>query len=315
MTQFSSDRKSQAGKRLGRILWGLDGAPTAFDLTRYAYLPPELQLQKRLMPEVRRGRRQSGWESPDRKRRVLTADRAALAALAASEREAGRPRSARRVQHLYDSLGRPTPNLANIHFDSRVRNCFASHVLAAVEALAPGTPTACYTLLSTSWIRPLPAIDGSEEPTLFGTLRAQLYRAGLGDLSGWCIVGLHGEHQLDGAVHRHPHALVVGEKAQAFEALRDLPEFKGGRGAPIEEPVQRDELRHPVRQIPYLLQHDWSFKTDNDPCSRTFGSRTSRRLPDQLAHGRYLVWRASRRFSDLVWMHGVRLRDGFLQPA
>lgn len=231
MTQLSSVRKPQADHRLGQVFWGIDGAPAAFDLTRFAYLPPELQLQERLLPEVWRSRRQAGWESSARKRRVFSADRAALAALAISEREAGRFRAARRVQHLHDTLGRATANLANIHFDSRVRNCFGSHVLAAVEALAPGTPTACYTLLSTTWIRPLPAIDGSKEPAPFGTLRAQLYRAGLSDLSGWCIVGAHGEHQLDGTVHRHPHALVVGEKAQAFEALRDFPEFKGGRGA------------------------------------------------------------------------------------
>ena len=303
----------QADHRLGEAFWGLREAPAAFRFTPYDRLPSASRLSGLLVPERWRGRH-AGWESPDRQRRVFTQDRTSLRLLAASELAAGRHTSSRRAMHLHNNLTRHTENLANVFFDSRVRDCFGSHVLAAVEAVAPGTPVFFYTLMSLAWRTPVGGVDPFTPSDLTEALRQQLYRAGLERLSGWCILSLHGEHRLDGSVDLHVHAVVVGDKALAFEALRDLPQFQGGRGALIEEPIQREEARHPVRQINYLFQHDWSFKTDYDTESETFGERGRRRPPARVAHGRYLIWRARQRFSDLTWMHAIRPRGGRLRP-
>ena len=146
-------------------------------------------------------------------------------------------------------------------------------------------------------------------------LRVRLYERDLGLLDGWVIASLHGEHLLGDIVHPHIHFVVVGEKATAFEALYGLPMFKGGDDQPVRAPIKRYEAGNPPRQVGYLLQPNWTYQTDDDPESAQLGKRIGRRRPPQLNHAKYLLWCSRQRLSDVIWMHGIRLRGGFLVPG
>lgn len=290
-----------------RIFWGIDNAPPAFDFSAYAPVAREHQLRTRLVPEVWRGHQQWGWASEARNARTVTQDRRCLRAVADASDGAVSVGEAEAARHLLDRLKPGTPNLAGPHFDSRVGNCLGSHTLAAVEALSPKTPIFHYTVLSDRWRMPLSLLPQFDPSQVFNALRSHLYRTGLHRLSGWGILSLHGEHQPDGTIDPHIHALTVGDKHQAFDDLREHSMFEGGEGKLIKTPVLGRPLANPPRQISYLIQHAWSYKAWS-------GGRGGRRSPPALAHGRYLVWRAHQRVSDLVWMHGVRLREGHLRP-
>ena len=301
----------------GEVLCGIDGAPPAAYLSDYAWIQPAQQLRSLIVPETYQGHRQWGFEPPSRALRMASRDRSSLRHFAeASISQSGRPtRMAIRAGKLAKALtGRPVANLVCHRWFTPLRNAFGSHVLQAIAARPPDTPVWFYTLMPAAWRMPISQLPGFRMSDIVEPLRVRLYDAGLDRQSGWVIASLHGEHLLGNIVHPHLHVVVVGEKVEAFEALHDLRMFKGGDGQPVRAPIARYEPANLPRQIGYLFQPDWTFKTDDDEASEAFGERTNRRRPPELNHARYLLWRAQQRLTDVTWMHGIRLQDGVLVP-
>ena len=297
---------------------GIDGVPPAADLSQFAWIEPEQQLRSLIVSEVHHGRRQWRYETQSRVLRVAREDRSSLRCYAETSvsRAGHATRMAVRAGELAECLKGPgVANLACPRWFTRLRNAFGSHVLRAIAALPPDTPVWFYTLMPAVWRMPISRLPGFSMSDLWEPLRVRLYEAGLSRKAGWVIASLHGEHRLEDIVHPHLHVVVVGEKAEAFEALRDLPMFKGGDKQPVRAPIARYEPANLPRQVGYLFQSSWTFKTDDDPISDQFGERTTRRRPPELSHAQYLLWRARQRLTDVTCMHGIALRGGFLVPT
>jgi hypothetical protein len=110
--------------------------------------------------------------------------------------------------------------------------------------------------------------------------------------------------------------VVCGAKYHAFEALRPLKMFKGGKGLPVYRPIQCEEIVDLPRQISYLLKGYWPAKP-SAPNPATEGYRRSRRgkrIPEP-RHAESLLFLDQQRFSDFVWLHGLVIKDGRLVPT
>ncbi len=296
---------------------GIDGVAPAAILSRFGWIVPEHQLRSGIVAERHHRLRQWPYESASSVRRWAREDRASLRCLADTvvSRSGVPTRLAIKAGELADALkGSNVANLACQGWFTRLRNAFGSHVLRALAALPPETPVWFYTLMSADWRMPITQVQGFSMGDLWEPLRVRLYDFGLREQTGWVIASLHGEHMLGDMVHLHVHAVVVGEKAEAFEHLRGLRKFKAGDGEPVRDPIKRYEPANLPRQVGYLFQPRWTFKTDDDERSLSFGERGSRRRAPELNEALYLLWRARQRLTDVTWMHGIRLSAGFLVP-
>lgn len=298
------------------FFWGINGAAPAIDLSRYAPLPRDRRLSSILTPETFKGHRQWGFESEYAVRRSVTCDRACLGALRDSKERSGRSRrEAAEASALLHGLSRPVANLASAHFGRRYRDCLGSHIVAALAAEQSTTPIRFYTILLSEHLLLTRELHRFHPANLLMPFRAQLYRNGISKLGGWAIFVLHGEHQPGGCLDPHVHVLAVGEKAQAIERLRHLDQYIGGAEARVQVPIAGYPATNVPRQVSYLLQQNWPLKQETSVLSERYGERGRRRNPPRLDHARYLLWRAGQRGSDLTWMHGIRLQDGFLKPT
>ena len=173
-----------------------------------------------------------------------------------------------------------------------------------------------YTLASPRWRIAGSRLHTLQPRKLIESLRTNLNKCGLANLDGWSIAFFHNElDRTTDTYQPHFHVIVVGDKYRAFEALRDLLLFKGGRGSAVYRPVQCDEVRNRARQISYLFKHYW-LQTTSRPDAETGGTRRNepRRLREP-RHAESLLFLDCQRFSDLVWMHGIRIEDGRLVPG
>jgi hypothetical protein len=197
-----------------------------------------------------------------------------------------------------------------------LRNRFCSHVVEAVQSDNDAPPARFYTLIAPEWLYTTAQLAILDPQALIKKLRALLIRVGLDERDGWCVVVLHGEYnRAKRRFHLHFHALVVGDKIDAFEALRQLPQFKGGKGRPVHRPIVVQEVGNLPRQVCYLLQSFWPGRTGFEEPGVDHGRGPRRRIPEP-AHAAWLLWMARRSLTDIVWLHGISLRDGHLtRPA
>lgn len=142
-------------------------------------------------------------------------------------------------------------------------------------------------------------------------------KAGLNKLSGWAIVFFHNEyHRTTDTYQPHFHAIVAGEKYRAFEALRTLPMFRGGKGSDVYRPILVQELSDPPRQLSYLWKGYW-LQTRVVTIQHSRGSRKHRpkhRRMREPHHAESILFMHELGFTDLVWMHGIWIKDGHLVP-
>jgi hypothetical protein len=91
--------------------------------------------------------------------------------------------------------------------------------------------------------------------------------------------------------------------------------FKGGKGQPVYRPIQCEEIVDIPRQTSYLLKAYWPAKP-SAPNPATEGLRRSRRGKriHEPRHAESLLFLDRQRFSDLVWLHGLVIKDGRLVP-
>lgn len=275
------------------------------------------------MPEVRNGERLSGFETVLDACEERTKRRASLNAFArACDLEDHLEFDGRAARTLATALKACTalhglPNFADPIFTRVFRNRFISHVMAAVAAEAGQATVKLYTIWAEGWRRSPEQLRAFDVTQLREALRAHLIRAGLAELSGWFILVVHGEYMTAGGYFQiHFHAVVVGDKCQAFEALRAIPAFEGGRQAAIYRPVVAQDVVNPARQLSYVFQPFWPRKQLGEApgVDKPYSRGPRLRIPEP-AHARYLLWLSRQNFADLVWMHGIAVRNGRLEPT
>ncbi len=214
---------------------------------------------------------------------------------------------------LADALERNHPNLANPVFFDEVRRRLVGAVLEWLDR-HPGSQVSVYTLVASKWSFSDAALAQFEPKKLLAKIMARLDDAGLAGFSGWCICFVDNERDPTmGRFQPHIHVLVVGEKRNAFERLRELGMFKGGKGAPIRSPIVENPVLNLARQISYL----WKIYCPERPsfASETGGKRRNQK-PHRLSaglHEQMLLLLASSRFADVVRLHGIEIVDGRLE--
>jgi hypothetical protein len=175
-----------------------------------------------------------------------------------------------------------------------------------------------YSIASSKWKIRAEDLESFRPKKLLKSLRTLLNGEGeIGKLAGWAIVAFHNEYDpTTDCYQAHVHVVVCGAKYHAFEALRPLKMFKGGKGLPVYRPIQCEEIVDLPRQISYLLKGYWPAKP-SAPNPATEGYRRSRRgkrIPEP-RHAESLLFLDQQRFSDFVWLHGLVIKDGRLVPT
>ena len=307
----------------GRPIVGVEDRRQAFNLALLDLLPPDQRLSKLLVPAPRRGRHDhKGFESKPETKTRKSQNIASLNGYARiCDQIPERQHLAAPIRALTAALKRSgsprvLSNLANPEFMRSVRNAFISHLMATVANVDPGTPVHIVHIIIKEGFRTPAELLRTDCDDIFGMLRAHLYRKGLAELEGWFVLGIHGEfRKFKDRFELHIHGVVVGEKWRAFAALRELPMFKGGKGAAVTTPIRLDVLENPARQISYILQPFWPTKHPGEAAGVDDNFRGKpRRIPEPF-HAQYLLWLSRQRFSDLVWMHGVAIRNSRLEPT
>lgn len=211
--------------------------------------------------------------------------------------------------------GRDPGSLADPLFMREVRDRVLSAIVAALAPLSQRSVT-MVTLVANDWRVAGDRLDGFEPRKLLESARAHLQRAGLARLTGWAILFVHGEYDNSSdSFVPHIHAVVVGRKIEAFDAVRRLPMFSGGAGKPIYRPVWAGPLRNVDWQVSYLLQGFWPAKPGDPNAERSGGrGRRRHRIPEP-RHAEWLLWLHRQRLTDLAWFHGIGWRDGRLTPT
>ena len=208
------------------------------------------------------------------------------------------------------SLGPAPKTLASLTFMRRFRRGFCGVVLRELAAV-PEEQIRLYTIVPPSWTFPADQLAAIDPKALLDRFRAQLNRAGLARLSGWLIGFVHGDYdKTDDTFHVHLHALVVGDKAQAIEALRRLPTYRPT--ASVYHPIRQSKLKNPARQVSYhIAQGSWPSKPTLTIRGQTVRKRQRGRI-DEPRHAEYLMWLDRQDFTDLVWLHNCQIRKGRL---
>lgn len=208
-------------------------------------------------------------------------------------------------------------SLASPLFSRELRRRLISEMLRIVKKCDP-SKVALYTIMTTAW-----AVSGTDlfkgsVQSVFGRIRAQLVRkGGLNGLDGWAILFVDVEYDImEDRYMVHIHAIVVGDKIEAFEKLRGLRMFRGGRAMDVYRPIVRDSLTDPARQLSYLFKRIWHARRyfiDNRT-GELVRSNKRERLPEP-RHCEMLLFRAGLRLSDVAWFHNIEIADGRLRPG
>jgi hypothetical protein len=74
-------------------------------------------------------------------------------------------------------------------------------------------------------------------------------------------------------------------------------------------------LENPARQLSYLLQGFWPTKYRGEEPGTDEGLRRRRRRIPEPHHAQHLLWLSRQRLSDLMWLHGIAIRNGRLEPV
>lgn len=207
-------------------------------------------------------------------------------------------------------------SLANPVFVRELRRRLCGELLRLLHGV-PLDQVWFYTIASPDWRLPADQLLQLSPRKLRESLRVNLIRyGGLDRLPGWCVCGFHNAYDpTTGMYQPHFHCVSVGEKHLAFEALRKLKMFKGGTGRAVYRPIQCEPARNIVRQITYILKsYVPSQARYRDLITGEFRQqRRHRRMPEP-HHTLALALLHQLRFSDIVWLHGLDLRNGRLCP-
>lgn len=271
-------------------------------------------IQKLLVASTskRTGSAQSGFESRDAVR-VETRFRAkSLNGFSYLLKEQSQLQKARAAARLAKMLRRVRNadrlhSFSNPYFFRKVRRRFLSEILRLVS-LAPIAEARIYHIASSKYRFPGSQLTQFQPRQFIQSLRANLnFVSDLKGHSGWFIVFVHNDHDSrTDTFSPHFHVLVVGEKYKAFEALRSLKLFKGGRGSSTYFPVVVQPLEDPARQISYLWKAYWPGKPTRTNEKGKIVTGRSRRMAEP-RHAESILFLHELGFSDLVWMHGVEI--------
>ncbi|SUJ31866.1 Uncharacterised protein [Sphingomonas paucimobilis] len=152
-------------------------------------------------------------------------------------------------------------------------------------------------------------------------LRAAFNRAGAGQVGGWLIVGIHGEHDPTKGVYViHFHGYCTGGMIGVIDRLRGQPSFKSKHQRKDGSDVQRvHRSRAPLDNLPrpltYPFQGFWpakaSFVAQNERSKR---QRRKHRIKEPM-HSEVLLWLARWRIQDLVLLLGIRVTKSGMEPC
>lgn len=204
-------------------------------------------------------------------------------------------------------------SFANPVFFRELRRRFIGELLRIIADVPQGD-IRIYHIVAAKWGFPAAQLDRFEPRKLIESVRSNLTATGkIASLPGWAVVFVHNDYdERTDCFSAHLHVLVVGEKYRAFEALRSLKLFQGGRGAPIYRPIKMQPVNDPARQISYLFKGYWPKKTSRV----TPDGRISRMRSRGMSRARYaesILFLHGLSFSDLVWMHGVTICKGRIE--
>lgn len=175
-----------------------------------------------------------------------------------------------------------------------------------------------YTLVSGKWRIPADELAYFRATKLLQSLRVQLIKSGdIGMRGGWMITTFHNEYDpTDDTYQPHFHVIACGEKRDALEAMRGLKMFAGGKKKMVYRPIQRDKIIDVPRQVSYLFKGFWPAKSSSASPPGYQQRRSSRttRIPEP-RHAESLLFLDQQRFSDLIWLHGLAIKDGRLVPS
>jgi hypothetical protein len=205
------------------------------------------------------------------------------------------------------------PSLADPVFFREIRRRLIAALLRQLDGVE-ADEIAFYTIVAPGWGIPGPDLDAFHPKHILEQLRVNLIRTGkLNALDGWVFAFVHGDH--DPATDTwwpHVHAIVVGEKRKAFEAIRDLEVYKGGKGKSVYRPIAATPVSNFVRQVSYQAQAFGPSKPTKLGANRKrIRMRGRSRLaPERLTQFLRMVHR--HRFQDFTWFHGIAIRNGRL---
>ena len=296
---------------------GVGSNAPAFKLDKLELLPLERRVSSLLDLDLHeRGR--LPFETVELARRERRSRISSLLAEGQRLHDLQRHEDQERVELLVRALsvrrnGQGLANLADPVFMRSVRNCLCSHIFQAFAERAPSDPASFYTFIPQELQLTAEELKFFNVSKAWASLLADLGREGLADLSGWSVIGLHGEfNQQTQLFHIHFHALVVGSQAAAFEGLRTRSNEAGGAGVPVYRPILRQSAENPARQICYCFQGYWPSKVGQDPVGEDNGRGRRRRIPEP-AHAAWVQWMAQRGVKDLIRFQGIEIRDGLLK--
>jgi hypothetical protein len=207
------------------------------------------------------------------------------------------------------SYGAPT--FADPRFISEVRRRVCGELLRLL-CTVPARHIRFYTVASPQWRLPADELGSLNPRALRESLRTNLNRYGkLAELSGWAVVFFHNDYDSTTDSHQpHFHVVVVGKKRLAFEALRKLKMFKGGKGSSVYRPIQAQTVGNLVRQVSYLFKTYVPSKNSYVHVA-TNGKRrpkTHYRMPEP-RHAEMMLFYHRLKFSDIVWLHGLKIKN------
>lgn len=304
MPRRSSRRRSSPGAASHR------SAP--FNLDRVARVQKRHRLSRVLKEATgKNGRKLHGFEKERAAKRYRKQRTKALRRYAEQKKATVSPRTplqqaAFDLEHALSACA-PGTFLASFADPLFVREFRERALSAAVEKLSSVKLSTIrfYTLVSAQWRIPASQLpDYEPKASILEPLRVMLSDAGLARLPGWAMVSVHGEYfPVTDEWQLHTHCVVVGQKSDAFEALRELPMFT--RGPVVKRPVRKQRAKNLPRPVSHLFQPFWPVK------KQSYRSGVKSRLPAP-RDAEWLIFIDRQRFKDLVWLHRVDFRDGKL---
>lgn len=277
---------------------------------------PEHDLRELLLTSVslRTGSLQSGFETRNathleaRSRgRSLSGFSTLLKKQSAHQRHQEAARLSKLLKHV--RTAKRFHSFANPFFFRKLRRHFLGEVLRLVDQVS-AREVRIYHIASSKYRYPGSQLDRFQPRQFIQSLRTNLNLvSNVKGLSGWFIVFVHNDYDSrTDTFSPHFHVLVLGEKYKAFEALRSLKLFKRSKAESTYFPIVVQPLADPARQISYLWKGYWPGKPSriNDQGKVVRGR--SRRMVEP-RHAESILFLHQLGFSDLVWIHGVEIRD------
>lgn len=292
------------------------GTVGAFNLSRLRSPRRKDDLKFRLLPcDPTGGRRKlTGFEAKKQANRELKRRQVSL-----ELHQRRRKRCSKRwceahlvLDTLPVNLDASTQSFANPIFMRTFRRRFFGAVLRLLRTDSRGRAK-IYTLVSAKWLLPASELAKLRPRKILEAVRSNLIKFGeIDKLSGWAICFVHNEYDpATDSYQPHIHAIVVGPKRHAFNKLRELEMFQGGKGKQVYRPIKAQGLKCLPRQVSYLFKGYWPARATAYliKSSGKIPKRTGDRIPES-RHAEAITFLHAQRFADLIWMHNVKIAGG-----